>query len=225
MDTQLNSNSATTSAPAAPERGLCVVWPRSVQITLGVLLVAGLFAVAGKALLQSIQAGPSTLPSQRIDINSATLAELLLLPGVGDNLAERIVQVRAKAPFRKIEDLRKVPGIGPATFERLRGWVFVALEPRSPIPPSGLPITVEPSKRPGAKPKKGTGLTEAINVNSAAADELQRIPGIGPKLSARIVDERARKPFETVAELRRVYGIGPKILEKIKPFVTVGSVK
>ena len=195
------------------------------QITLGVLLVAGLFAVAGKALLQSLQAGPSTIPSQRIDLNSATHAELLLLPGVGENLAERIVQVRAKAPFQKVDDLRKVSGIGPATLERLRAWVFVAVEARPASAPSGLPITVEPSRRPGAKPKKGTGLTQAINVNSAAADELQQIPGIGPKLSARIVDERARKPFQAVADLRRVPGIGPKILEKMRPFVTVGSVK
>jgi len=82
-------------------------------------------------------------------------------------------------------------------------------------------LTVEPSKRPGAKPRKGTNLAGPIDVNTADAAELMQIPGIGPKLSQRIVDERARRPFQTIADLRRVQGIGPKILEKVRPFVTV----
>src|SRR5207249_3341132 len=71
--------------------------------------------------------------------------------------------------------------------------------------------------------KKEASLTELINVNGATQEELRRLPGIGPKLSERIVDERRQRPFTSVEELRRVPGIGPKILERLRPYVTTES--
>ncbi len=52
----------------------------------------------------------------RISINSANQRELELLPRIGPAMAERIIMAR---PFMKIDDLLKVKGIGPKTFERL----------------------------------------------------------------------------------------------------------
>ena len=49
------------------------------------------------------------------------------------------------------------------------------------------------------------------------------LPGIGPKMAQRIVDERRKAPFKTVDDLRRVSGIGPKTLERLRPFIPVGS--
>lgn len=60
-----------------------------------------------------------------LDLNRATEGALQELPGVGPALARRIVEARAKAPFRSVEDLARVRGIGPATVERLRGRVTV----------------------------------------------------------------------------------------------------
>ncbi len=54
---------------------------------------------------------------QRTDINTATLAELESLPGIGSALAQMIVAAR---PFSAVEDLIRVRGIGAASFERLR---------------------------------------------------------------------------------------------------------
>jgi competence ComEA-like helix-hairpin-helix protein len=57
----------------------------------------------------------------RIDVNTATAAELELLPGIGPALARRIVDDRAeRGPFRTLDDLDRVHGIGPRTVERLR---------------------------------------------------------------------------------------------------------
>ena len=59
-----------------------------------------------------------------------------------------------------------------------------------------------------------------IDINSANEMELLHLPGIGPKLAARIVAERQQQgPFAGLADLRRVKGIGPKMLEKIRPFI------
>jgi competence protein ComEA len=228
MDSQPATNQASAAlspAPPTPGRDLGVTWPRSVQLALGALLLASLLLVAGRSLLLSLRAGPSTIPPQRIDINSASQAELMLLPGVGERLAERIAGARARARFERVDDLRKVPGIGPTILERVRPWVFVSAGLPRASGELALPITVEPSRRPGARSKKAADLTSPIDVSTADAAQLMRIPGIGPVLSRRILEERARKPFQTVVDLRRVKGIGPKTLEKITPFVTVSAVE
>jgi competence protein ComEA len=68
---------------------------------------------------------PATIAA-RININKATKAELELLPGVGPALADRIITERERGgPFRRVEDLGRVRGIGPKTIERRRGHVVV----------------------------------------------------------------------------------------------------
>lgn len=59
-------------------------------------------------------------PDMRININTAGVAELSLLPGLGDRLAQRIVDDReANGPFATLADLDRVSGIGEATIQRL----------------------------------------------------------------------------------------------------------
>lgn len=60
-----------------------------------------------------------------VDLNRADTLALQALPGVGPALARRIVEARREAPFRTVEDLTRVRGIGPATLERLRALVTV----------------------------------------------------------------------------------------------------
>lgn len=62
----------------------------------------------------------------RIDINTASAAELATLPGIGDSKAKAIVEYRAVDPFRTVEDLKKVKGIGDKTFESLRPNLMVS---------------------------------------------------------------------------------------------------
>ncbi|HEX2675938.1 MAG TPA: helix-hairpin-helix domain-containing protein [Polyangiales bacterium] len=66
------------------------------------------------------------LAGQTIDLNQAAPADLVLLPGVGPKLAERIVAERQRrGGFSQLEDLRAVRGIGPATLARLSPLVRV----------------------------------------------------------------------------------------------------
>lgn len=57
-----------------------------------------------------------------------------------------------------------------------------------------------------------------INLNTAAATELESLPGIGPALSERII---AHRPYRAVHEIINVPGIGEKTYEKLKDLVTV----
>ncbi|HID88186.1 MAG TPA: ComEA family DNA-binding protein [Anaerolineales bacterium] len=68
---------------------------------------------------------PTATP-QRIDLNTATAAELEALPHIGPTLARDIVAYRETyGPFRSVEDLLNVPGIGPSTLKEIRPWVEV----------------------------------------------------------------------------------------------------
>lgn len=61
-------------------------------------------------------------------------------------------------------------------------------------------------------------LAQPVDLNAAAPEELGSLPGIGPALSARIIEGR---PYAAVDELDRVKGIGPKRLDDIRPRATV----
>jgi competence protein ComEA len=70
-------------------------------------------------------ASRGVLPDGRIDLNAASQAELETLPGVGPARALAIIAEREARPFRVPGDLRRVPGIGEATFQRLAPLVAV----------------------------------------------------------------------------------------------------
>ena len=64
---------------------------------------------------------------QKIDVNRAETWLLEALPGIGEVLAQRIVDYRSEnGPFRIIEDLLKVSGIGEATFEQIKDFITVS---------------------------------------------------------------------------------------------------
>jgi competence protein ComEA len=62
-----------------------------------------------------------------------------------------------------------------------------------------------------------------VDLNRASAAELATLPRIGPALAARIVADRARRgPFAAAEDLDRVRGVGPGILAAIRDEITVG---
>jgi competence protein ComEA len=64
-------------------------------------------------------------PGERIAINRAGIEELQRLDGIGPVLAGRIVEARALRPFKSVDDLRRVGGIGVKTIDKLRPHISV----------------------------------------------------------------------------------------------------
>jgi competence ComEA-like helix-hairpin-helix protein len=81
-----------------------------------VLAVMGLMAASG------CQQGPPAEGSLRVNINACTLTELETIPGIGEALAKLIV---ARRPYKSVDELLDVKGIGPASLEKLRTYVKV----------------------------------------------------------------------------------------------------
>ncbi len=58
--------------------------------------------------------------------------------------------------------------------------------------------------------------TGRINVNTATPTELEDLPGVGPKMAAKLV---AGRPYASLSDLDKVKGIGPSMLKKLEPYV------
>jgi len=89
-------------------------------VALALVVLAGLWAPPAAA-----GAAPAA-GEKLININTAGVEELMTLQGVGKAYAERIIEFREKnGPFKKVEDLLNVRGIGEKTFERIKGRITV----------------------------------------------------------------------------------------------------
>ena len=65
------------------------------------------------------------LPSGKININTASITELMKLPGVGEATAQKIIEYRKNNPFNKPEDIMNVKGIGEKKFEKMKPFITV----------------------------------------------------------------------------------------------------
>ena len=84
---------------------------------------AGLSGVLPTPTPAAVRAGePVLAPGALVNVNTATVAELETLPGIGASRAQAIVDNR---PYQTVEDLNRVPGIGDATMNQLRPLVAV----------------------------------------------------------------------------------------------------
>lgn len=156
-------------------------------------------------------------PGERIDPNRAPADELDRIPGVGPALARAIVEERSRGgPFQRFEDLDRVRGVGPASLARLIPYLEVNGR-RAATTSSRQTGHASPSLAGSARPSTGP-----LDLNRASADELSRLPGIGPTLAARIVEARKRRvAFRSVDDLLSVPGIGPATLARVRSGVVV----
>ncbi|HOE27285.1 MAG: helix-hairpin-helix domain-containing protein [Candidatus Aureabacteria bacterium] len=104
---------------------------------------------------------PVLSEGQKLDINSASAAELQTLPKIGKALAQRIIDRR---PYNSVDELRRVPGIGVKILERLRPLV-TARPPAETAPRKAADAEVAPA----AAPTESRLPDEAAKVNVDAA--------------------------------------------------------
>ncbi len=103
---------------------------QQVQIPGGPPAAAGAVPVpSGQPFTVISTPHPTPTPASQadlIDINTATLAELESLPGIGPTTAQNIINYRNQhGPFGAIEDIMSVPGIGVSTFDQIQDMITV----------------------------------------------------------------------------------------------------
>lgn len=184
---------------------------------------------AGPATKMVSKDAPGKGPVGLIDINTADSKALETLPGIGPSTAQEIIKGR---PYRSIDELAKVKGIGKAKLDALRDKITVGPSAAGPATgPSGVTPsvpTVSPSKEktdPAKTPMARTAPTPAgkipgkkVNINTASKEELDALPGIGPVKAQAIIDGR---PYKKPEDIMKVKGIKEGVYEKIKDLITV----
>jgi competence protein ComEA len=101
-----------------------------------------------------------------VNINTATKEELTSLKGIGDKRAQEIINYRTKnGPFKTVDDLGKVPGIGPGILKQIRSNVTVS--GKTVVEPAGETKTKTEAKK--SEPAKSP--TKTDDKSSASSSE------------------------------------------------------
>jgi len=177
-----------------------------------VSLAAMALAVLGTASAQAARA-------KKVDLNSATQAELEALPGVGAATAKKIIDSR---PYSSVADLSKA-GLSKSTIDKISPLVTVR---------KGSGRSAEEaaaSARESKKAKKETSAEKSpaaapsgpIDLNTASEKELESLPGVGAATAKKIV---AGRPYSSISDLGKA-GVSSSTIQKISPLVTVGAAR
>ncbi|MBQ9242217.1 MAG: helix-hairpin-helix domain-containing protein [Proteobacteria bacterium] len=146
-----------------------------------------------------------------IDINNGSIQELTLLSGIGDKRAQDIVAGR---PYRSIDELDKVKGIGPATINKFRGQVCPIGDGPARVmaqtAPAGAPAPVAaPAPALAAVP----GNSNCIDINNASQKDLVKLKGVGDKKAQDII---AGRPYHSIDDLAKIKGISAGVIAKMR---------
>ncbi len=136
-------------------------------------------------------------PAGKININTATRAQLESLPAIGPVKARAIIENR---PYYSTEDIIKAKGIGYRIYGKIKNYITAGEGP------SELPSTVPVGK---------------VNINTASFSELCSIPQIGKVRAQAIINGR---PYYSINDVLRAKKIGDKTFNKIKDYITAGEI-
>jgi len=175
---------------------------------------------------------------EKVDINIASLEELITLSRIGTVTAKRIIEYRQiHGKFKSIEEITRVKGIGPKTFKKIKETITVGNIPSGSITVRESGRDTNYRERPVSLHKRTESvivdsitvdgsktLTEKrkININTASVEELETLPQIGPATANKIINYReTHGNFQSIEEIIKVKGIGVKTFEKIKDRIIV----
>jgi competence protein ComEA len=176
-------------------------------------------------------ASGAAMAAPLVDINSADVKALEALPGVGPAVAADIVKGR---PYKSVDELARVKGIGKAKLAALKGMVTAGAAQTAAAPDpmgaakgaaSGLAgKAADAGKAAKAAPAdaktaaKAAAAGQAVNLNTAAKAQIEKLPGIGPVKAQAIIDGR---PYKTKEDVMKIKGIKEGIYRKIEGLITV----
>lgn len=142
----------------------------------------------------------------QFDPNQVSKADLIKL-GISDRVASSIINYRLKGGrFKVADDLRKIYGLSPALANQLIPFVVIEATLNTPsFSAHRHTLSFKPVK---------------LDINSADSISFAGLPGIGSRLSSRIVRYRERLGgFYELNQLREVYGINDSILKQIDQMI------
>jgi competence protein ComEA len=186
------------------------------HVTLGSAMADAPKATASKSAKAKSSETKEPLTG-KVDLNTAEVAALEQLPGIGPATAKAIVDGR---PWKSVDELDKIKGLGKARIAALQNLVTFGDEP--------IPATAKTASRRAAAPKVAESKSEMpketlagkVNLNTADTAALEGLPGVGPATAKAIIDGR---PWKSVDDLAKIRGLGANRMAALKDMVTLGE--
>ena len=146
----------------------------------------------------------------KYDLRTCTKEELQQIPRIGPSRAQTIIEYREQIGFTCLNDIKRIKGIGYATFEIIKPYLIEFGEENISTENKADTIAL-------------TAL-DKININLANIEELTKLPGIGPAKAKKIIQKREEiNGFKSIEQIIEVKGIGKKSFEKLKNSITIGE--
>ncbi len=101
-------------------------------VTLSLLTFMLVVGFSGMVLADEKHSDDGAMAAQKVDVNTATAEELQQVKGIGPKKAEEIVKHRTvNGPFKSVDDLANVKGIGEATVKKIKDQITVGTTPKA----------------------------------------------------------------------------------------------
>ena len=172
---------------------------------------------AGGADAGAEQATPSTIV---VDVSGAVAAPAVVRLAAGSRVGDAIEAAGGVAPEADLSAINRAALLSD-------GQKVIVPKVGEVVEAAGAEATGSSastgSQGASANGASGDGAsTSLININSATAEELDQLPGVGPSTAQAIIEDRAQNgPFASVEDLMRVSGIGEKKFAKLKGSICV----
>lgn len=123
--------------------------------------------------------------------------------------------------FRRVEDLKKIWGLHPADYDRLRRFIRIPEENRPKDLPAAARKEVKSTWTPYvAAPRR----VEAVDINRSDSAQWEALPGIGPGYARRIIRYRDRLGgFVHPDQIGETYQLPDSVFQRIRPYLKMGS--
>ncbi len=153
------------------------------------------------------------------DPNTATESELLQL-GLSSWITERILKYRSKGgKFRNKEDLEKIYGFPETDYDRLEPYVRIAAIEQAPQSQTNIAAINSPLNK--VTPRAGVA-PGSLDINRAAVEHWQMLPGIGEKRAQMIISFRDKLGgFLSVEQVAETRGLPDSVYQIIRPMLTM----
>lgn len=155
------------------------------------------------------------------DPNTVPEADLQRL-GLPERTARAIANYRSKGgKFRSKTDLQKIYTLAEEDYERLEPYIQIAAAPVAPTPAEGIPRAATYSGG-GHFPEKKAAFKGPLDINRAALEHWQQLPGIGEKRARQIVNFREKLGgFLSVGQVAETWGLPDSVFQTIKPLLAL----